>query len=319
MTETAQPQLDPASPPPNSSPFHQPARDNAGNELPPLNNHTQKPDAPGKLQTAIPAQRTGTIPDSAYHRLPPDQQSKYAMVRKPGDEGGSEWVARDQLAVDSVIKPDAGTVADKVRIGEMEVTEAELQEFFQSKGEAELRKASLPATPGAYEAKLPDNFEMPAGVEFKINESDPLLINARAWAHAKGFDQATFSEMVGIYATAKANETAQLSAAHAAEVAKMGANGTQRVTALETWLRGVVGDKLAGPMRSMMVTADIVKGMETLQGKFSSQGAAPFSQAHRVPQEPAGRVSEAEYSAMTPGQKFDYARSFDQRQFRDAR
>src|ERR1700694_3497117 len=197
----------------------------------------------------------------------------------------------------------------------MQVSQTELQEFFQSKADAELRKASLPANPADYKAELPTNFEMPAGVKFEINESDPLLIDARAWAHAKGFDQGTFSEMVGIYATAKGKEAAELNAAHAAEIAKMGVNGAQRVTALEQWLCGVVGDKLAGPMRSMMVTADIVKGLETLQQKFSSQGAASFSQAHRVPADPAGRVSEAEYSAMTPAAKLNYARSHDQSQF----
>jgi len=65
----------------------------------------------------------------------------------------------------------------------------------------------------------------------------------------------------------------------------------------------------------MMVTADIVKGLETLQQKFSSQGAAPFTQAHRVPADPAGRATDAEFDAMTAGQRLDYARSFDQRQF----
>jgi len=54
-------------------------------------------------------------------------------------------------------------------------------------------------------------------------------------------------------------------------------------------------------MRSMMVTADIVKGLETLQSKFSSQGAAPFSQNHRVPPEPQGRVSDEQVCRDEPG------------------
>jgi hypothetical protein len=204
---------------------------------------------------------------------------------------------------------------DKHKFGEMEFSEQELRDFLTSKADAELRKASLPATPADYKADLPANFEMPKGVDVKIDETDPLLIDARAWAHSKGLDQATFSEMVGLYATAKAKEAAQLNAAHAAEIAKMGANGTQRVTALEQWLRGMVGDKLAGPMRTMMVTADIVKGLETLQHKFSSQGAASFSQSHRVPADPAGRVSDEQWATMSPAARLDYARSHDQSQF----
>src|ERR1700687_3311053 len=260
----------------------------------------------------------GVIADSVYQRLGPDDQAKYTNVRRAGLEGGSQWIPRDQLAAEPALNtpPAAG---DKHNIGEMEFTEQELRDYLTAKGEAELRKASLPASAADYKAELPENFEMPAGVEFKINETDPLLIDARNWAHSKGMDQLAFSELVGLYASSKAKEAAQLNAAHAAEVAKMGFSGVQRVTALEVWLRGVVGDKLAGPMRSMMVTAYIVKGLETLQSKFSSQGAASFSQAHREPRDPAGRATDAEHAAMTPAQRLDYARSFDQSQFKDPR
>jgi hypothetical protein len=135
-------------------------------------------------------------------------------------------------------------------------------------------------------------------------------------------DQGTFSEMVGLYASAKATEAAQLNAAHADQVAKMGANGPMRVTALETWFRGVVGDdKIAGAMKNMLVTADIVKGMERIQARMATQGAASFSQAHREPgHDPrGGRVSDEAYAAMKPGERLEYARGFDQSQFKDAR
>jgi hypothetical protein len=271
-----------------------------------------------------PAAPRNTIADVAYDRLAPDQQSQYARIKDA--DNNPEWVRRDQLATDR--KPDATTTTEappptdpnaKHKFGEMEFTEQELRDFLTSKADAELRKASLPDAPEKYEAKLPENFEMPAGVEVKIDVTDPLLIDARTWAHGKGLDQATFSEMVGLYASAKAKEAAQLNAAHTAEIAKMGANGTQRVSALEVWLRGMVGDKLAGPMRSMMVTADIVKGLETLQHKFSSQGAASFSQAHRTPQDPEGRVSDEQWATMSHAQRLDYSRGFDQSQFKDAR
>jgi hypothetical protein len=59
--------------------------------------------------------------------------------------------------------------------------------------------------------------------------------------------------------------------------------------------------------------------LETLQHKFSNQGVASFSQSHRVPPNPSGRASDEEYNAMTPAQRLDYSRSFDQRQFKDPR
>jgi hypothetical protein len=267
--------------------------------------------APSPSSTSPPP-RAGVISDAQFDNLPVDQRDNYARMRK-GPDGGSEWVERAQLEAARTAPDTApGTVH---KIGDVEVTEQELRDYLTSKADAELRKASLPATAADYKAELPANFEMPGGIEFKIDEADPLLTSARAWAHTKGLDQGTFSEMVGLYASAKATEAAQFSAAHAAEIEKMGANGPMRVTALETWLRGIVGGDEAKQMKAMLVTAGIVKGMEKLQQRMSSQGVASFSQAHREPRDAPGRASDAEYAAMTSAQRLDYARGFDQRQF----
>lgn len=258
-----------------------------------------------------------SVADSVYQRMPADQRERYASIRGP--DGGSEWVDRATLpsATGSTTTAPADPNA-RHRIGDLEVSQAELQAFMESKAAAELKKASLPASPADYKADLPADFQMPAGIsEFKFDTTDPLFTSAQAWAHSRQIDQGTFSEMVGLYASAKATEAAQLNAAHADQVAKMGANGPMRVTALETWFRGVVGDdRIAGQMKNMLVTADIVKGMEKIQARMTNQGTASFSQAHREPG-PAnnGRVSDEQYNAMTPGQRLDYARQFDQSQF----
>ena len=94
-----------------------------------------------------------------------------------------------------------------------------------------------------------------------------------------------FSTALGIFASREAREAAAFAQAQRAEVAKLGANGTSRVTAVETWLRSQLGDDLANGMRSMMVTEKIVRGFEKLAAQRVSQGAAPFSQAHRTPEQ----------------------------------
>ena len=58
------------------------------------------------------------------------------------------------------------------------------------------------------------------------------------------------------------------------------------------------------------------RGLELLANKFASQGAASFSQAHREPGGQSGRVSEDAYAEMSPGERYAYAKSFDQRQFK---
>jgi hypothetical protein len=260
---------------------------------------------------ASPAARAGVISDAQFDNLPADQRDRYARMRK-GPDGGSEWVARDELEKDPAATTAPG---EKHKIGAYEVSESELAEMMTRQAADDLRKATLPATPADYVPALPENFKLPPGVDFTVDVADPMLADARAWAHSKGLSQSDFSELISIYATGKGHEQALLNTATAAEVAKMGANGTQRVTALETWLRGIVGDKLAGPMRQMMVTADIAKGFETLQQRFVSQGVASFSQAHREPVQAGGKVSDEEYSKMSHAARLDYARGFDQRQF----
>jgi hypothetical protein len=276
--------------------------------------------APGPASppsAAAPAPRAGVITDGAYDGLSTDQQDKYARV-KNGDSG-AQWIHRENLAAESGLNSDPAAAGGKHKFGEMEFTEQELRDFLTAKGEAELRKATLPATPEAYETKLPTDFKAPPGVDIKFDETDPLLIDGRKWAHSQGLDQSQWEQMLGLYAGAKAKEASLLATAAAAEVAKLGVNGTQRVTALETWMRGMVGDQLAGAMRGMLVTEKIVRGWETIQQKFSSQGAASFSQAHREPANPQGRASDAEYAAMSSAARLDYARSFDQSQFKDPR
>jgi hypothetical protein len=284
------------------------------------------PAAPPAASPAAPAERPGFIPDNHYERLPADQQANYARVKR-GADGGAEWIARDKLKSETgtttTNSADPAPVSDanaKVQIGDLQVSQAELQQWMESKAADELKKAQLPQTPADYKADLPPDFQMPAGIsDFKFDASDPLFTSAQAWAHARQIDQGTFSEMVGLYASAKATEAAQLNAAHADQVAKMGANGPMRVTALETWFRGLVGDdRIAGQMKNMLVTSDIVKGMEKIQARMTTQGTASFSQAHREPgQANSARVSDEAYRAMSPGEKLNYSRGFDQSQFRN--
>jgi len=231
------------------------------------------PADPGEFGPAItprPAPRPSAPPNPRSVGYSPAIEQREAAAARAGEA---------PPAADQQPPPAAG---EKVKVGDMEVSQAELQEFFKSKGERELKAATLPASPADYKTELPADFKAPEGVSIKFDEADPLLIDGRNWAHSQGFDQSQWSQMLALYAGAKAKEAALLNTATAAEVAKLGVNGTQRVTALEQWLRGMVGDRLAGPLRSMMVTSGIVEGLETLQRKFSSQGAATFSQAHRT-------------------------------------
>jgi hypothetical protein len=73
-----------------------------------------------------------------------------------------------------------------------------------------------------------------------------------------------------------------------AEVEKAGANAPQRVDAVTRWITAEVGEADAKPIRATIVTDAHLRFYERLMNKITSQGAAGFSQSHRVPPDTSG-------------------------------
>lgn len=298
------------SEPATSSPLHTPAVDNSGTVLPPLQTHTQRPDAPPSPEAHRQARMTaGELAQlemadqlrevqSTVHRRHPDG-SVTIEPRKPGDQQQPAAEGATQAAPAS---------ADKIKVGQYEISETELGELFQRVGQQDLGTATAPATPQDYLARLPEGFRLPQGVEFSIDEVSPLLQDARQFAFDHKLPQAAFERMVAMHASAVGADAAQLNAARSAEIAKLGATANQRVTAVNTWLRGTLGDDLAGAMQTVMATEKIVRGWEAIMHKFQSQGAASYSQAHREPGN-GSKVSEEQWATMSEAARFEYARS----------
>jgi hypothetical protein len=203
--------------------------------------------------------------------------------------------------VDSVAP---ATTGEKFKVGQFEVTEAEIASMMERQANEDLRKATIPAAPAAYEAKLPDGFKLPAGIEYKFDLTDPSLIAAQNLAHAKGWSQQDFSEALGIFASHIAGQEAQMAERARAEVAKVGVNAPQRVDAIGKWITSIVGEADAKPIRATLVTDAHLRFYEKLQAKIISQGAASFSQQHRVVE--TNKVSDEAWAKMSYSQKKDY-------------
>ena len=279
--------------------------------------------APGSLTST---RYDAPISDSHYDRLGSQEQSKFARVRDAANN--PTWQPRSDLAPSPPPKPaaapgeppapaPAASVVDgKLRVGDYELSADDIANLMRTRAELNLRSTQVPADASGYKPDLPADLKLPAGIEVKIDTSDPSYRDLAAFAHARGWSQSDLSAALGIFASREAREAAAFAEAQRAEVQKLGANGTSRVTAVETWLRSELGDDLANGMRSMMVTEKIVRGFEKLAAQRTTQGAAPFSQAHRTPEPYApGRVSDEEYSRMSQADRWAYARSHDQKQF----
>jgi hypothetical protein len=168
------------------------------------------------------------------------------------------------------------------------VSEGDIAAMMDRQAQEDLRAATRPASAEAYEAKLPADLKLPGGQTYTFDQNDPSLVAARNLAHAKGWSQQDFSEALGIFASHIAGEQAALAERSQQEIAKVGANGPQRVDAVSRWITGMVGEADARPIRATIVTDAHLRFYETIIGKLTSQGAAGFSSAHRVPAEPPG-------------------------------
>jgi hypothetical protein len=303
------------------------AADNpGGNGQTPQNPYTSTPaDRWSARTTPQPAEpRPGVIADSAYDALSDDKKSTYARVRRGGTEGGSEWLERSKLEADPADPTKSATTAadptatakptpgEKVKIGDYELSAEDVAALIQQKAQADLRKTQIPATSEAYTAELPKEFKLPPGIEYKFDTTAPAFVDARNWAHAQGFTQQQFSQLLSFHANTQIAEQVMVGNAAKVELEKLGAHATARVTAIDTWLRGICGEEHGRALRTMMLTAKAVEAVEKIMTKFSSQGAMAFRQDGREPP-PAGRgplssMPDAEYDALSASEKYAIAK-----------
>jgi hypothetical protein len=139
-------------------------------------------------------------------------------------------------------------------------------ELSSFKAAEDVRRLALPAAPDKYEPKLPQNFQAPEGLAFEIKTDDPLWSQAREWAHKNGLSQDAFEQGVALIAARDIGSQQMLKTARDAEIAKLGVNGTARVTAINTFLEG----KGIPELKGMLVTEGIVKAMEKMIGMASA-------------------------------------------------
>jgi hypothetical protein len=264
------------------------------------------PAAPGPALT----DRTGNPSGPARVVVPPGSpewdglttEQRHDQLRGPPNpraRGYSPAVEQRQAAAAKAGNPQEQPVAadpnapvehstERLKVGKYEVSEADLASMMDRQAQDDLRKATLPATPDEYKLELSPGAKLPGDAEYKFNAGDPSLAALKNWAHSKGFDQSTLSEMLTIYATHEATQNAALAARSREEIAKAGVNAPQRVDAVTKWITGEVGSSDATPIVATLVTDAHLRFYEKMMQKVSSQGTASFSQSHRTAPETNG-------------------------------
>jgi hypothetical protein len=144
---------------------------------------------------------------------------------------------------------------------------------IQTDNEARLK--AVPAKPDAYELKLPEAFKPEIPVAF--NKDDPRIPAVRALAHELGLGQDGFSKLLQLEAGRVVAEHKAANAAREAEMGKLGANGTARVTAVKTALAGVIGEQSTARLLNLIESADDFGILEKLQTAYATQGDSGFN------------------------------------------
>ena len=223
-------------------------------------------------------QRPPENPNTRGHS-PARDAREAAAVRQPGDQQQSDQQQQQQP-----------TGSDEVQIGDVKISPDKFKEIMQRQGAEDARKLTLPTSAEGYELKVPADFKPPGDVKFEFNKDDPVLANARKLALARGMDQGTFSDFLGVYAAERISEATKINTARNAEIAKLGTMAPQRIDAVKTWAHGTLGSELGGAIEQMLVTSKHVEAFEKIINQFSRQGGTQFSQAHREGEPPAGKI-----------------------------
>ena len=100
-------------------------------------------------------------------------------------------------------EPPAGATEQRVRIGAFE---AEARGLAERAALEQSRRATLPADANGYKLELPKDFQIPQGVEFKLDPNSEAARLARDFAHEAGLSQEQFSKLVSIYAAERVAE-----------------------------------------------------------------------------------------------------------------
>lgn len=150
----------------------------------------------------------------------------------------------------------------------------DVADLVKAKATLDERAGQVPTDAAGYKVEMPD------GSAYKVDEADPLLAEARAWAHKEGLTQAQFNGVLGLRAKMEADALAAGEAAAKAELGKLGDKAPERITTVTQFLETKLPKSQFDAIRSAVQTAAGVEAIETIMQlaggpKLPGPNAAP--------------------------------------------
>ncbi len=225
-----------------------------------------------------------------------DGASQQTQTSQDTTTGKTEKPTRPEWVPESFFDPEKGVKGTELR--------QKFDELSTRVAADDSRKASLPATPEAYELKLPETFKAPEGIAVALDANDPLYKEARTLAHAKGWTQGDFSDALGIVAQMRAGEAAKYEALKTQNLAALGAKGPERIDAVTRWLNANGAPEEVKPIIATLATSGHVTFFEKIISKLTSQGSGSFRRGGEDVD--TGKVDDATWDKMSYSQKKEY-------------
>jgi hypothetical protein len=222
----------------------------------------------------------------------------------------------DQAPTPGEQQPAPATDKNVVRFGNdvegwQEASSEQIREWQATHSVMESRRLNAPADPSGYTFELSKNFVAPAGYEnWKPDPNHPASHGARQLAHdidaGRVSGQQALTRMIELNASSQIGTSLMLEKARNAEIAKLGANGSLRVTAVQDYIHSVVGPELFKQTQSLLATAAMVQVWEKVMARAGGIGGSSFSGARPAPRSES--VDEKTWNSWSYSQKMEYAR-----------
>jgi hypothetical protein len=186
--------------------------------------------------------------------------------------------------------------------GYYDASESEIQAWRAEHAAAESRRLTLPTSAEAYEVKLSPDFKAPeAFKDWRPQADHPLMAQVKQLAHEAGLTQQQFERLLSLSAAKEIGTAQMLQTARDAEVAKLGANGVNRVTAVENFISAHAGEELFKATKPLLATAAAVQVWERVINAFS--GTGPRLSGNRSSERSRPQMDDATWNKMSYGEK----------------
>lgn len=180
------------------------------------------------------------------------------------------------------------------------------------------KRATLPDSPEKYEAKLPADFQMPAGLTYEIDQKSPLVAQLRELVfevdQGKIGGQEAMSRGLALLAGNAVQERAKFDSFMADAMTKLGPSGPARIDAQSRFWKAYLGEGDGTKFLNAMNNGLGLPVLEKIVAKITGEGRGSFTATGREPPQTPGRLNDEQYARLSPDEKMAYARQFNQSQ-----